>query len=51
MNAQREQWLAERRLGIGGSDVAPILGLSPWATPLDAMLPVIAPGSTLCSVR
>ena len=38
MNAQREQWLAERRLGIGGSDVAPILGLSPWATPLDVYL-------------
>ena len=37
MNA-REQWLAERRLGIGGSDVAPILGMSPWATPLDVYL-------------
>lgn len=27
-----------RRLGIGGSDVAAILGLSPWATPLDVYL-------------
>ena len=24
-----------RRTGIGGSDAAAILGLSPWATPLD----------------
>lgn len=29
----REQWLAERRNGIGGSDVAGILGLSPWSSP------------------
>ena len=26
------QWLEERRKGIGGSDVAAILGLSPWKT-------------------
>jgi len=32
---ERTQWLAERRKGIGGSDVAPILGISPWRTPLD----------------
>lgn len=43
MNAQlsespRAQWLNERRLGIGGSDVAPILGLSKWSTPLDVYL-------------
>lgn len=31
----RSAWLAERRTGIGGSDVAPILGLSPYRTPLD----------------
>jgi putative phage-type endonuclease len=30
--ATREQWLAERRLGIGGSDAAAVLGLSPWKT-------------------
>lgn len=30
----RAAWLAERRLGIGGSDAAGILGCSPWATPL-----------------
>jgi putative phage-type endonuclease len=29
----RETWLAERRKGIGGSDAAAIVGLSPWATP------------------
>lgn len=28
-------WHSARRLGIGGSDVGPILGLSSWATPLD----------------
>jgi putative phage-type endonuclease len=28
----REQWLAERRLGLGGSDAAAVLGLSPWKT-------------------
>lgn len=34
MNA-RQEWLAERRLGIGGSDAAAILGLSKWRTPYD----------------
>lgn len=29
----REAWLAWRRSGIGGSDAAAIVGLSPWATP------------------
>lgn len=33
MNA-REEWLAERRQGIGGSDIAAMLGLSPYKTPL-----------------
>lgn len=28
------QLLAERRTGIGGSDIAPLLGLSRWKTPL-----------------
>lgn len=27
------EWLAQRRTGIGGSDVAAIMGLSPWRTP------------------
>jgi putative phage-type endonuclease len=30
---ERLQWLEERRRGIGGSDVAAILGLSPWKSP------------------
>lgn len=29
----RPEWLKERRTGIGGSDAAAIVGLSPWATP------------------
>ena len=29
----REEWLAERRKGIGGSDAAAVIGLSPYATP------------------
>ena len=32
---QRETWLKERRSGIGGSDAAAILGVSPWRTALD----------------
>lgn len=35
---EREAWLAERRTGIGGSDVAGIMGLSPWATPVSVWL-------------
>lgn len=34
----RTDWLAQRRTGIGGSDVAAILGLSKWRTPLDVYL-------------
>lgn len=29
------EWLAARRLGIGGSDAPVILGLSPWRTPYE----------------
>ena len=44
MNApDRIQWLARRQSGIGGSDVAGILGLSPWATPLDVYLSKVEP--------
>lgn len=32
------KWLEERRKGIGGSDVAAILGLSPWKTPYQLYL-------------
>ncbi|RBO54681.1 recombinase [Rhodovulum sp. BSW8] len=39
MNVQtRTAWLAERRTGIGGSDIAAIVGLSRWATPYDVWL-------------
>ena len=31
----REQWLEYRRLGIGGSDVAAIIGISPFRTARD----------------
>jgi len=34
-NEQRAAWLEGRRHGIGGSDVAAVLGLNPWKTPLD----------------
>lgn len=34
----REEWLAERRQGIGGSDAAAVLGLSPWRTAVQVWL-------------
>jgi len=34
----REQWLKIRRTGLGGSDVAAVLGLSPYKTALDVYL-------------
>lgn len=34
----REHWLGERRRGIGGSDVAGILGLSRWSSPYQVWL-------------
>ena len=34
----RDEWLAERRGGIGGSDAAAVLGLSPWRTAVDVWL-------------
>ena len=32
------EWLEARRKGIGGSDAAAIVGLSPWRTPLEVYL-------------
>ena len=32
--ATRDEWLAERKKGIGASDAAVLLGLSPWKSPL-----------------
>jgi len=34
----REEWLILRRKGIGGSDIAGILGISPWQSPLDVWM-------------
>ncbi len=31
--SDRDKWLADRRDAIGASDLAAVLGLSPWATP------------------
>lgn len=35
MNLTREQWLNERKKGIGGSDAAAVLGLNPYMTNVD----------------
>ena len=37
-NLSRPEWLALRKRGIGGSEVAAILGLSPWKSPLDVYI-------------
>ncbi len=34
----RDDWLAMRRRGIGGSDIAAICGLSPWRSPMAVYL-------------
>lgn len=36
--AERAAWLRQRRLGVGASDVAGILGLSKWASPYSVWL-------------
>lgn len=36
-------WLTARQAGVGGSDVAAILGLSPWKTPYDVWLDKTTP--------
>ena len=35
---QREEWLAQRVHGIGGTDIAAIVNRSPWKNPLDVYL-------------
>lgn len=40
----REEWLEERRTGIGGSDAAAIIGLNPWRSPMDVYLDKIGRG-------
>jgi predicted phage-related endonuclease len=32
---EREPWLCGRSKGLGGTDIASLLGVSPWTTPLD----------------
>ena len=34
-NLSNEEWLRWRQKGIGGSDVAPILGISKWFSAID----------------
>ncbi len=34
----REDWLAVRKRGLGGSDMGKVLGLSDWGTPVDVWL-------------
>ena len=36
--SSHDEWLAEREKGIGASEVAAILGLSPWDTPFSLWL-------------
>ena len=43
----REQFLLDRKQGIGGSDAAAIMGLSPWATALDVFRDKTNPELTL----
>lgn len=38
MSVDRAAWLEARRSGIGGSDVAAVLGVSPWTSPLQLYL-------------
>jgi putative phage-type endonuclease len=33
-NETRKKWLADRRQGVGASETAGVLGVSPWASPL-----------------
>lgn len=37
-HASREEWLADRARGIGASEVAAVVGISPWDTPFSLWL-------------
>ena len=37
-NATREEWLKVRKLGLGGSDMAAVLGVNPWTSAIDIWL-------------
>jgi len=41
--SNREQFLLDRKLGIGGSDIAPIMNLSPYSTSLDVYREKMSP--------
>ena len=43
-NMSREEWLASRRNGIGGSDASSILGVNPYSSPLKVYLDKIGKG-------
>jgi len=38
ISEHREEWLAQRKGGIGGTDISAIVGKNPWKTPLDVWL-------------
>ena len=42
-NLSREEFLARRKTGIGGSDVAAVMGVSPWKTPYQLWLDKLSP--------
>ena len=39
----RQEWLALRRSGIGASDIAAIMGVSPWSTPRQVWISKVEP--------
>ncbi len=47
---EREQWLANRKKGVGGSDVGGILGISRWKSPLSIYMDKVTPLSVDDSV-
>jgi len=38
VNAPRDQWLAARKRGLGGSDTSTVLGINPWKTRVELWL-------------
>lgn len=40
--ADRSEWLEARRAGIGASDIAAIMGISPWSTPFQVWASKVA---------
>lgn len=44
MNApDRHEFLARRKVGIGGSDISAVLGMNPWRTPVEVWLDKTSP--------